>query len=58
MPSVESVVLVSHREQHVTFLSRVNGWEPYGFTTGVVEIPGIPASIDVDLLYRGMELDG
>ena len=57
MSSVESVVLVSHREQRVTVLSRASGWEPRGFSTDVIEIPCIPASINVDVLYRGVELD-
>ena len=57
IPSVESVVLISHREQRVTVLSRTGGWKPREFTTGVVEIPGIAASVDVEVLYSGVELD-
>lgn len=55
MPSVVAVVIVSHREQRVDVLRRVEGlWGPSSATTGQITVTG-SITLDVDQLYGAAE---
>lgn len=60
LPSVQAVLLVSHRARRVTLVQRTpQGWEEVDFRGGETVVARSPAlSFGVDELYEGVALEG
>ncbi|GAC1352100.1 MAG: Uma2 family endonuclease [Polyangiales bacterium] len=52
IPSLEEVVLVSHRERKIAVYRRAQGWLHDEVTTGAIELSSIRCSLDVEELFR------
>ena len=52
--SLMAYVLISHNERCVTIHARDEDWKLREYFEGMVKIPGIDTSIDIDKLYTGM----
>ncbi|MEW5737539.1 MAG: Uma2 family endonuclease [Myxococcota bacterium] len=58
LPSLEVVLIVSHREKRVTVVERKGGWKPRDVCAGeVVALDNLQVSFSVDELYGNIALD-
>lgn len=60
LPSLQVVLLVSHRTRRITVISReTSGWHERDFRSGERIVLDAPAlTFDVDAIYDGVELEG